>query len=73
MSYTGYENSGFDIDTTRQDSSFDQKFSGASGAYDDYFESTHGYPPAVSTFRGLGSLRSSHGRDWPRTLIAPLQ
>ena len=33
------------------------------------------YPKiAVSTsFRRFGSLRSSHGRDWSRTLVAPLQ
>ena len=32
------------------------------------------YPQkAVSTCRGLGSLRSSHGRKWSRTLVAPLQ
>ena len=32
------------------------------------------YPQkVVSTFQGLGSLRSSHGRDWSRTLVAPLQ
>ena len=49
MSYTGYGNSGFDIDTTRQVSSFDQKFTGASGAYDDYFESTHAYDEILET------------------------
>ena len=32
------------------------------------------YPQkAVSTCRGLGSLRSSHGRGWSRTLVGPLQ
>ena len=49
MSYTGYGNSGFDIDTTRQVSSFDQNFTGASGAYDDYFESTHAYDEILET------------------------
>ena len=36
MSYTGYGNSGFDLDSPGQVSTFDQKFTGASGAYDDY-------------------------------------
>jgi len=49
MSYTGYGNSGFDIDTTRQVSSFDQNFTGASGAYDNYFESTHAYDEILET------------------------
>ena len=43
MSYTGYGNSGFDLDSPGQVSTFDQKFTGASGAYDDYFERTHTY------------------------------
>ena len=49
MSYTGYGNSGFDMDTTRQVNSFDQNFTGASGAYDDYFESTHAYDEILET------------------------
>ena len=60
MSYTGYGNSGFDIDTTRQVSSFDQNFTGASGAYDDYFDRTHTYNEVLTT-NPKGYLQLSQG------------
>ena len=62
MSYTGYGNSGFDIDTTRQVSSFDQNFTGASGAYDDYFDRTHTYNE-VLTLHSLGAYPLQLGQS----------
>ena len=60
MSYTGYGNSGFDLDSPGQVSTFDQKFTGASGAYDDYFERTHTYDEIFET-NPKGHLQLTQG------------
>ena len=58
MSYTGYGNSGFDLDSPGQVNTYDKNYTGASGAYDDYNPKPQTYDEIPSRYLPSRYLRT---------------